>query len=190
MKNLNILLLIIGLLIAKLQIIFGDGCIGVVQAMFSFFLIVIYLVILLVINIRSVYSYFKKEEKYNFTSLLITALSIVLFFLAHFINNHESKTILCAYADRDYGPGGFLYLKQNKKFKIVIQHTEYACFFKGKYKIQNDTLYLEKDELQTKTQYVFTNKYIIDETQKKMYPLNLPEQFQNSSHWLRIRYKL
>lgn len=190
MKNLNILLLIIGLLIAKLQTVFGDGCIGMAQAMFSGILILIYLVIFVFINLRHAYRYFANNEKYNFNSILITILSIVIFFLVNFINNHESKTIICAYAEREYAPESMLYLRQNKTFKITIQHADYMCIYKGKYKIQHDTLYIEKDELQTKTHYVFTNKYIIDENRKKMYPLNLPEQFQDSSHWLRIRYKL
>jgi len=176
----SIVLLILGGLIAKTQILFGDGCQGMVEVILFLFLSVIYIFALLIILSTSATKYFKKEESFNYFPLATTLIVAILIYLVFQSDNFESSTRLHAISPLQHS----LTLRKNNTFKIQMQEIEWACFYKGNYKLQGDTLTLLRPDLQAKTENIFANKYFIDQKSKRMYPVD--NFSQDTTRWLTI----
>lgn len=168
-------LIIIGALIAKTQIIFGDGCQGLSEAIISIFLCIIYILLLTMLLTISAIKYFRKKDKFNYYPLLATLFVLIFLYLIMFqTDKFESATTLYAKENSSsHIPGQCsLTLRENQTYKIKIQEIDWTCFYKGDYKISGDTLKLLRKDIKLKTDSLFTDKYLIDKNRKILLPLD------------------
>jgi hypothetical protein len=63
-----------------------------------------------------------------------------------------------------------LTLRQNGTFKIQVREIEWSCYYKGNYEINMDTLTLTRHDIQTVSDSIFADKYLIDKNKKKVVP--------------------
>jgi hypothetical protein len=193
MKNLkrfrsSIVLLILGLLIANTQVVIGDGCQGMMGFLAFCFFGVIYTAILIVVVILSANKYYTKKEPFNYYPIITTGVVAILVYFAVNADKYESSTAIYAQAkNQRMRFGSSLTLRKNETFKITMQEIEWACYYKGDYKIANDTLLLSRNDIPNRTDTVFTNKYLIDKGKGFLFPLDRKGALvQDTTKWLTI----
>jgi heme/copper-type cytochrome/quinol oxidase subunit 2 len=183
----SIILLFIGGLIIKTRIVFGDGCQGMADFIFFFFLTIIYIITLIIIVAIYTIKYFNKKETFNYFPLLTTLIVIIPIYLSFQLNKYESPTTLYAKTqDSNRRIPCSLTLRKNQTFEIQMREIEWTCYYKGNYKIKDDTLFLLRNDIEIKTDSLFTNKYLMDDNKKLLYPLDGLEYIQDTSSWLKI----
>lgn len=169
----------------KTKILTDDGCQGMHEAILFGALIIIYILSFLVIMIISSIIYFRKNS-FNFFPIVTTFILIIFFYLAITLNSFESPTKLHAELYNDTWQQYSLKLRENNTFKIQVRFDEWSCYYKGNYKISSDTLFLLRDDVQAKTDSVIASIYIIDDSKRLMYPIDVTESIQDSARWLKI----
>ena len=177
----SIILLIIGGLIIKSRLIIGDDCMGMIEGLSFLFFIIIYIVTFILVLVVP----FIKKRPFNFYPLVTTILVIVGIFISFNIDKFESPTTLYATTtspSRRHSQCS-LTLRKNQTFNIKMQEIEWACFYKGVYTIWGDTLKLLRQDIEIKTNNVFTDKYFIDKNKKTLFPL---DNLQDTTRWLTI----
>ncbi len=152
---------------------------GMIEGLSFLFFSVIYLVTLgLVLVIPIV-----KKRPFNFYPLWTTLIVIVAIFISFNQDKFESPTTLYAKTPHR-GGASTLTLREDGTFKIKAQELEWACYYKGNYKIQTDTLTLSRQDIQAVTDSLFSDKYLIDKNKLTLFPLdNFP---QDTTRWLTI----
>lgn len=173
----SIFLLIIGLLIAKTRILFGDGCWGMADGLMTLVLILFYTISFIIIIATSE------------SSLLPSITTLVVIILVAIVSNaekFESATILSAVDEGDSS----LTLRENNTFTIQQQAIEWSCYYNGSYAISGDTLVLLRSDILLKTDSLFVSKYLIDRQGGILLPLENVRAFDERARirQLRIRY--
>lgn len=188
MRNLNkyyssIILLIIGVLIAKTQILFGDGCYGLPDAIQFIILFIIYILVLLAVLIISIFNYFKKKVSFNYSPVITTFIVGIIVFLAFNSSIFESSTLYYATTYKH----NTLTLRNDNSFTLKLKELEWNCYYKGKYKLKNDTLFLLRSDIQNITNNLFTDKYLFDKSKKILFPIDNNKCSKDSTRCLFIR---
>jgi len=140
----------------------GDYSSGIVHALWLVLLGGIFLIVFLIAISESFYSLLKKKERFNFTPLvLLTVLSLVVY-LSVFTDNNKFWTlkILEAEIQNSQAYGGSLTLYNNQSFAAAVRSAEYSKTFQSDYKMNGDTLYLEREDLIAVTDSLFTTSYL------------------------------
>ena len=182
----SIILLFLGLLIAKTRILFGDGCVGMPDVFQFAFLCIIYGLTLAIILIVSTIKYYKYKNSFNYFPIPITLIVIGLVYLAIEIDAINPNTTLYATKATTGWNDRILTLREDNTFQIQMREVEWSCFYKGQYKIRKDTLFLERNDIQSETDSVFSDKYLIVHNQKMLYPLDKLEYLKDTTRWLKI----
>jgi hypothetical protein len=171
----SIVLLIIGLLMAKNRLLIGDGCQGMPDGILFVVLSVFFIVALIVVIVLSF-------KKFNFLPFVTTAFVIALVYSAIFINEFESPTLLTA-SNRNRNT---LKIWEDHSFKIQRSYVEWSCYYKGKYQMNGDTLILLNKDIGSLTDNLFSNKYLIDREKNVLKPMGAKSA--DSIYWLKIQY--
>ena len=152
---------------------------GIIEGISSLFFCVIYILTLVLVLAIPVI----KKRPFNFYPLLTTVLVVVAIFISFNMDAFESPRTL--YAETSHRDGeSTLTLRQDGTFKIKVQEIEWACFYKGNYKIQGDTLTLSRQDIQAITDSLFSDKYLIGKNKQVLFPLD--KFTQDTRRWLKI----
>jgi len=146
------------------------------------FLSMIYTVILVIILLNSAVRFFRKKDTFNYFPLLATVMVIVVVLLASQTDKFEGSTTLYAASPNRHS----LTLWKSNTFKIQMREIEWSCFYKGIYKIDGDTLSLARNDIQSITDSIFSNTYLIDHSKGLLYPLDRSSHLQDKTRWLQI----
>jgi len=179
----SFILLLIGGLFAKMQIIIGDGCEGMPEVFMSIFLFFLFILVLIIVLAISLFKYLKKKVPFNYFPLLTTLIIVIVNFGIIQSKKFESSTIIFATADMGRHD---LTLRENNTFKIRMAGMDWSCYYKGKFRINKDTLFLSRNDIQSKTDSIFADKYLIDKSKKMMYPIDRLNYLQDTARWLTI----
>ncbi len=181
----SIILLVIGGLIIKTQVLIDESCQGFIEGIWLLFLCVIYLVALVVILMVPFFQSSKQNIPFNFLPLVTTLLIIVSFY-AFASDKFDSSTKILAIMDDKGGMGKhILKLKENGSFVIQMREIEWSCFYKGNYNLIHDTIVLNRN-VQSLTHSLFSDKYLIERSGKYLLPLDRSGKIKDSTQWLTI----
>ncbi len=185
----SIILLIFGGLLIKTQVVFGDRCSGLVELAEILFFSLIYLVVLFVIMIIYVVRKAFYDKPMNYIPLWISCVILALFFVTHFAlcGMFESEIRIYAYIKnhRDLDKKS-LTLRQDGCFEIETGGVDWVCLYPGKYKMNGDTIFLNR-KVQTFTDSLFSDKYLIEKSGKYLYPLDREGKTQDTTRRLTIK---
>jgi hypothetical protein len=166
----SIILLIIGLLIAKLPVHFGDydGA-GLLEVIILGFLGFVYVILFLISCIISLLNL--KTQRFNYYPLYTTLFILVICLITYNLDRFKSAPILTAHANSAPQWVQMEYYK-DKSFEICLSRIEYSHYLKGNYTLHNDTLILDRNDLVAKTDsLLLTSKYFIDRDHHILYPI-------------------
>lgn len=141
-----------------MQFHFGDYCYGIGHGLLFILLSILYFIIFIISVSISIYSYFKKQQVFNFIPLIITIVTILVLTLAF---NSEWLDSPKKFTAGNGFMGSTLSIKENNTFEIKIQGHHMSCHYKGDYKINKDTLELLRKDIGTQTDNIFFNKYLL-----------------------------
>ena len=100
--------------------------------------------------------------------------SLILYSLIK--NGHNKfwikQTLIGRIINEHQPTNGMLKLYKNGTFEVSMYYVDSNCTYVGDYEIQNDTIKLNRKNLESETNNYFTTKYIIIKEEKKMKPLN------------------
>ena len=83
-----------------------------------------------------------------------------------------TKTILTGKIESEHKPtSGKLKLYENGTFEISIRYVDFTCNYSGNYKIHENSLKLERENLESETENFFTSEYRVYSKERKMKPL-------------------
>jgi hypothetical protein len=181
----SFILFIIGAFILKTRIKTGDGCQGMMEGIQFIFFFAVYILTLFIILAYSIFKYLKTETDFNFYPLWTTVIVILCVFFSFNIDKFEDPIRLQAEINKSDGHN--LILNENGKFKITLRATEWSCFYKGEYHVKNDTLILSRPDIQTLTDSIFADKYLIDVNKKMLFPLDRSDFLKDTTRWLTIK---
>ncbi|MBP8192505.1 MAG: hypothetical protein KAX69_02795 [Chitinophagales bacterium] len=154
---------------------------GLTTAIFSLFIIVVYLVVFAFLSYKEIFS---KESK-NYAPIKVTFFNVLLLLLIVYSVHFESKSIqiLKTYG---YNLGGFeINLKDNNSYIITARHACYTCIYRGDYKVCNDTLFFDSlnESLLNKG---LSDKYCKTKDKKYYVPFYTRIKYEDSLLWLKI----
>lgn len=148
-----------------MHIHFGDYCEGIPQGLFWMFLCFIFTVASIIIVV-----YDLVKRKIDYKVFIIISIIFIYNYLAFNKTDNNKDTVLIGLLDNSNNDR-ILTLNENESFVIKIQELEWACYKKGDYKIKDNILTLEKENLIPETDSLFTYKYKIDLKNKVLIPL-------------------
>lgn len=165
----SLILLVIGGLIVRSQIVIGDECKGMLQAILFIPLIVLYagtfIVTLIVQRV--------KGRPFNFYPFVTTVFVMIAIYFSFDQEMFKSKPTLVAETQTDNGSR--LTLRENGTFLIQIREIEWSCFYHGEYQMRDDTLKLLRLDLQAVTHDKFVNGYVVERDKMLLRPLGLAD---------------
>ncbi len=139
----------------------GDYCSGLVQALLMMIFGGLLILSFIVFTIIDITRLIRKKIKFDFAPLIIITLFVSVFFI--FINSENdkfwTKTTLTGQIDEGDLRAAQIQLYSNNTFAIRISYIDWNCTYQGDYKINNDTLFLKRDDLTELTNNEFDSKY-------------------------------
>jgi hypothetical protein len=183
----SILLFIIGGFLIKSRITFGDGFTGMADGLIFLSLSILYTLVLLVILTITGVKYLKHRSKFNLLPLFTTILVVAGLFITFIVGHSEIQAKNYELTNNIKGSRRYtLSLKDNGKFLISKREIEWTCIFKGRYKIEGDSLTLLRNDIQTITDNNFTDVYSISKNKSELFPINKVNFSIDSSKSLRM----
>ena len=179
MNNMNSLkkviygiLIILFLLIISQNLHFSDFCEGMSEGLLFALSCIVFIITYLVIQFRDLYFFFKNKNKFDFIPVFIFIISILLNgFIIYSNENKYWKTIKYEGKIDNIDKNSWIVLFENNSFEVTKSYIEQRCTYKGKYHFENRILILEDNNIEKKTDEIFTTKYeLIADTILK--PLN------------------
>lgn len=139
----------------------GDYCSGLVQALLMIIFGGLLILSFIVFTIVDVVRLIRKKIRFDFLPLIIITVFFSVFFI--FINSETdkfwTKTTLTGQTDEGDLRAAQIQLYSNNSFSVRISYVDWSCTYQGDYKINNDTLFLKRDDLTELTNNVFDTKY-------------------------------
>jgi hypothetical protein len=171
-KAKNGILIILFLLIISQNLHFSDFCEGMSEGLLFALTCLIFIVTYLIIQFRDLYLYFKNKNKFDFVPLLIFVISVLLnAFLIYANENKYWKAIKYEGKIDNIDKESWIVLFENNSFEVTKSYIEQRCTYKGKYHFENRMLILEDNNIEQKSDEIFTTRYeLISDTILK--PLN------------------
>lgn len=157
-----------------LQIIpVGDYCGGLMNFLISTLIIIFIIIFTTIISIIDAYRYIKIKSKFDFIPLIITfSFLIIYFFVLQFeTDKFWTSEKLNGVTFSKAAKSGTLKLYTNGSFAAKYNQADFSCTYQGDYRISNDTLYLERKELESLTENIFTTKYSINKNDSLLQPI-------------------
>ena len=179
MNNMNSLkkakygiLIILFLLIISQNLHFTDFCEGMSEGLLFAITCIIFIITYFVIQFRDLYFFFKNKDKFDFGPLFIFVISILLnAFIIYANENKYWKPIKCEGKIDNFDKESWIVLFENNTYEVTKSYVEQRCTYKGKYHFENNILILEDNNIEKKSDEIFTTKYeLISDTILK--PLN------------------
>lgn len=145
-----------------LNIHFGDFCEGMSKGLLFAFLSIIFILCFIIIEIRDLYKLVRKGEKFDFVPIYLFILFIALnsFLIIANYNKYWRKIKYEGVSDDEYGRA-WIVLYENNSFEATKSHIENSCTFIGKYHIEKNIIILDDENIESKTDENFTNRYLI-----------------------------
>lgn len=167
------ILIILGVFLIIQIIPIVDYCGGLMNFLISIVILVLIMLIVLITSIIEIYRYIKIKTKFDFIPIIISFSILVIYY---FIMETESDKFWTS--EKLYGvtfskaaKSGTLKLYDNGSFAAKCNQADFSCTFQGDYRISNDTLYFDRNELETLTENIFTIRYIINTKDSLLQPL-------------------
>ena len=169
-----LILIIIGILLNYQFLPFGDYCVGLFSILKFLLIGGIFVVIVSVICLINLNDRIKNKRKFDFIPVIIFFIfSLTTYFLVE--NDYDkfwTKTILTGKIESEHKPtSGKLKLYENGTFEISIRYVDFTCNYSGNYKIHENSLKLERENLESETENFFTSEYRVYSKERKMKPL-------------------
>ncbi len=168
------ILVIIGILLNYQFLPFGDYCVGLFSALKFLLIGGIFAIIVVVICLINLNHRIKNRRKFDFIPVIIFSFfSLTTYLLME--NDYDkfwTKTILTGKIESEHKPrSGNLKLYENGTFEISIRYVDFTCNYSGNYKIQDNFVKLERENLESETENFFTTEYRVYSKERKMKPL-------------------
>ena len=147
----------------------------------------ILLIAFVILIVRNLYLAYKRKREID---LILPFLLVSFIFISKFASNAKEgkfwKELYCEASNINTGARryGILMLYKDSTFVAKCQGVETSENYQGDFSIKSDTLYLNRDELFTITDSLFTNTYFINRGKSQLIPV------QVKSDTLRIEYIL
>jgi len=143
----------------------GDYCQGLVNGLNFLFFGGLFILTFLIISIRDIVKHFKKKQKFDFIPLFLALLFGVSCHIIMGLENKKfwtKKTLIGTIEIVGSPKSGSLKLFKNGTFGATYHYADFSCTYQGNYKIKNDTLLLNRKDLDELTEGIFTTRYSID----------------------------
>lgn len=138
----------------------GDFCEGMAEGLLFAFLIILFFVFLIIIELRDLYKLIIKKEKFDFIPLLFLAVFILSNWLLYVANeNRFWKKVKYEGEIDNIDSRAWIMLYENKTFEATKSYIEQRCTYSGKYHLEKNTLILDDVNIEAKTDNNFTRKY-------------------------------
>lgn len=128
----------------------------------------------IVFTIVDVARLIRKKIRFDFLPLIIITVFLSVFFIL--INSETdkfwTKTTLTGQTDEGDLRKAQIQLYSNNSFSVRISYVDWSCTYQGDYKINNDTLFLKRDDLTELTNSVFDTKYKFSYQDSLLIPIN------------------
>lgn len=152
----------------------GDYCSGLVQALLMILFCGLSILSFIIFTIIDITRLIRKKIKFDFTPLIILTSFFLVFFI--FINSESdkfwTKTVLTGQIDEGDLRAAHIQLYSNNTFSASISYVDWSCTYQGDYKINNDTLFLKRDDLSELTNNVFDTKYKFSDQDSLLIPVD------------------
>lgn len=156
------ILLVLGIIILCLNIHFGDFCEGMANGLLFGFLSVIFILFFLIIELRDLYKLLSKKEKFDFIPLsFLVFLILSNWFLIVANENKFWRKIKYEGVVENENARAWIVLYENNCFEVTKSYIENRCTFTGKYHIEKNTIILDDENIESKTDENFTKRYLI-----------------------------
>jgi hypothetical protein len=132
------------------------------------------IIIVSVLSIRNLIRIRKNKTKFDFIPL---TLAIFFGFMWYFLVCHSAKKfwtkeVVVGVVEIESTPkSGTLILFENGSFGAVFHHADYSCTYQGNYKINDNRLILERNDLAELTDKIFTDEYLVNRSDSILKPL-------------------
>ncbi len=153
----------------------GDYCSGLLNGLNFLFFGGLLILTFLIITIRDLLKLFKKRQRFDFIPLFLILLFGVVTYSLIGLENEKfwtKRTLVGIIEVYGTPKSGTLKLYKNGSFGATYHKADYSCTFQGNYDMKNDTLCLNRKELNELTEKVFTTEYIIDQKNNILKPTN------------------
>lgn len=170
----QVMMIIPGALLLYTLLPIGDYCTGMHTGIAIAFLGLVLLVVLLVITIRDILLLVRKKEKFDFVPVLLFLFFIGAGYWISNLNNKKfwTKEIMAAFYNGPESSDTDLILYANNSFAVSHRYVDGNCTKQGKYRISNDTLYLEHPDLLADKRDSVATRYIIDRRKNALIAVN------------------
>lgn len=183
----SIILAIIGIFILFLLYQSNRGGSGLGFIIFIGFFTILYFLILIGLTIGSLIKKSKGNIPFNFLPIWTTVLFFAFSILLLNIDKFKSPTVMFAITNPTVTrEGTYLRLRKNNSFEIREDAIESFQIFSGTYSLNKDTLTLIENSIAPIRDGTFSNKYLIDEQNKFLYPIKNNSVLKDSVLWLII----
>ncbi|MFD2915122.1 cytochrome c oxidase subunit II [Psychroserpens luteus] len=168
-------LIILGFFILKPLILYGDYCRGLLNTInFIFFggLLVLVFIILTIINLLQKR---KRNLKFDVIPVLIVLIIFVSFYILSNLDEPKfwtEKTLIALIEIESTPRSGDLILYKNGTFAATLHSADFSCTYQGDFELIDNQLQLKRLNLENETENLFTEKYEVDQLNKKLLPLN------------------
>jgi hypothetical protein len=167
------ILIVLGVFLLIQIIPIGDYCGGLMNFLISIVILVLIMLIVLITSIIEIYRYIKNKTKFDFIPIIISFSILIIFYLImetesdKFWTSEKLNGITISTAAKS----GTLKLYNNGSFAAKYNQADFSCTYQGDYRISNDTLYLDRNELESLTENIFTTKYSINKKDSLLQPI-------------------
>lgn len=152
---------------------FGDYCSGLVEALSIVILGGLFLISFAIFLTIDLIGTLKKKRKFDF--LPLTILTVFLVGNSFLLDNEKDKfwTDKELVGNSEVGDlrAAQIILYSNQTFSVSTSYVDWSCTYSGRYSIQENILRLERDDLEEKTNNVFTTNYEIRKSDSLLIPL-------------------
>jgi len=176
----SIILLVIGGLIVRSQVIIGDDCKGMIQALSLIFFCIIYVISLVVILVVQR----TRKRPFNPYPFVTTFVVVIATYFTLNVDKFQSEPKLIAVTKAELKSK--LTLRADGTFLIQIREIEWSCFYSGKYDLDRDTLRLSRPDIQSVTEDLFVNRYLVDNDEMRLRPLDNADSVSDAARTLII----
>ncbi len=154
---------------------FGDYCRGLLNALHLIFFGGMFLLLFLIICSINVYDKVKNKNKFDLIPvILFLTFAVFLYALLELdYSRFWTTPTLMGSVSLDNSPkSGYLTLYKDGTFEATYNSADFSCTYVGSYKIDHDTLKLERTDLSTETDALFATGYLISTRKKELKPLH------------------
>lgn len=169
------ILIIIGILLNYQFLPVGDFCVGLFSVLKLFFLGGIFTITFVIISSINLVNKIKHKQKFDFIPVIIFIFfSLTTYYLIE--NEYDkfwTKPILSGKIENEHKhTSGSLKLYENGTFEVSMRYVDFSCTYTGNYKIRDNFVKLDRENLENETDDYFTTEYELYKREKKMKPLN------------------